>query len=324
MANRGEARRSPIRYRPPQPSLRVRTSGQALQLGGDAYFALLTWPFWRFGAAVAVFVLVVNSLFAWVYMLDPAGVSNARPGSFEDAFFFSVQTFATIGYGTMAPQTRFAHVVVTIEAILGILSVGSLAGIAFARLSRPTARVLFSDKLVIRPRDGVPHLQLRLANWRTNLIVEANLRLFLLLPERTAEGEVMRTPRELELVRASTPVFFLTWTAMHAIRQTSPLYGADAVERLRADGAQLFAMLTGYDQTMGQTVHAYREYKLEDILPDARFVDVVELREDGTRHIDFARFHDVELLDPAREASGTRSAMGAPTEPDDPLRSRAS
>ncbi|MFX5476654.1 ion channel, partial [Acinetobacter baumannii] len=85
-------------------------------------------------------------------------------------------TLATIGYGTMAPQTRYAHVVVTIESILGVLAVGSLAGIAFARLSRPKSRVLFTDKMVIRPRNGVPHLQIRVANWRTNLIIEANVR----------------------------------------------------------------------------------------------------------------------------------------------------
>jgi inward rectifier potassium channel len=294
-----EPRPRPIRYRPSESLGRVHTSGQASRIGGDAYFALLTTPFWRFCLVVALFVLAINSLFAWVYLLDPGGITNTRVGSFEDAFFFSVQTFATIGYGTMAPQTRFAHVVVTLESILGILSVGSLAGIAFARLSRPEARVLFSDKLVVRPRNGLPHLQIRLANWRTNLIVEASLRLFVLVPERTAEGEVLRTPLELKLVRGSTPVFFLTWTAMHAIDETSPFFGPDAQERLRAAGAQLFAMLTGYDQTLGQMAYAYREYKFDDIVQGARFVDVVEVRPDGARHLDFSRFHETEPLNEA-------------------------
>ncbi|MEO6420751.1 MAG: ion channel, partial [Polyangiaceae bacterium] len=104
-----------------------------------------------------------NTLFALIYLLDPGGISNARPGSFEDAFFFSVQTLATIGYGTMAPQTTFTHVLVTVESILGVIAVGSLAGVAFARLSRPQARVLFTNKIVIRKRNGVPHLQVRVA-----------------------------------------------------------------------------------------------------------------------------------------------------------------
>jgi hypothetical protein len=125
---------------------------------GDVYFALLTVPFWRFCAIVAGLVLLINAVFAWVYMLNPGGISNARPGSFEDAFFFSVQTLATIGYGTMAPQTRFAHVVVTIESMLGIIAVGSLAGISFARLSRPKALVLFSSKAVVRRTQRRPSL----------------------------------------------------------------------------------------------------------------------------------------------------------------------
>ena len=292
--------RPSIRYDPKRsgwPTVRAR--GQVRELGGDVYFALVTRPFWQFVVVVGVLVLVINTLFALGYLLDPGGISNARPGSFEDAFFFSVQTLATIGYGTMAPQTRFTHVLVTVEAILGVIAVGSLAGIAFARLSRPQARVLFSNKLVIRNRNGVPHLQLRLANWRTNLVVEANLRVYLLVAEKTTEGEITRVPLDLKLVRDSAPVFFLTWTAMHAIDDRSPLYGDDAFERLRASGTQLFVMLTGYDQTLGQNVHASASYKLDDIVRNARFADVLESDADGTRLLDFSRFHDVEV-DPPR------------------------
>jgi inward rectifier potassium channel len=291
--------RKSIRYpRGGQPLLKIRARGQAFRLGGDAYFALLTTPWWRFCAIVALFVLVINSLFAQIYLLDPGGVSNVPDGSFLEAFFFSVQTFATIGYGTMAPQTTFAHVVVTIESILGIIVVGSLAGISFARLARPQTRVLFSDKMVIRPRNGVPHLQLRLANWRTNLIVEAHLRVFLLIPEKTQEGEIMRTPVEVKLLRSSSPVFFLTWTAMHCIDQASPFYEPDAFERLRESGAQLFVMMNGYDQSVGQPTYSHREYKFDDIVLNARFADVIEVSGDGTRILDFAKFHDVEPLGP--------------------------
>jgi inward rectifier potassium channel len=290
----------PIRYRARTPTFSNRViRGQAFELGGDAYFALLTRPWWQFCVAVSLYLLVINAVFAGLYMLDPGGVTNTRPGSFEDAFFFSVQTLATIGYGTMAPISRYSHIVVTVESVLGILAVGSFAGIAFARLSRPTARVLFSEKIVIRPRDGVPHLQLRIANWRTNLIIEATLRVYVLATQRTTEGEVLRTPLELKLVRSSNPVFFLTWTAMHAIDESSPFFGDGAMARLAADKTPIYASLTGYDQTMGQTVHAYAEYALADIVPNARFADVVSVRPDGTRELDFSRFHDVELLKPS-------------------------
>jgi inward rectifier potassium channel len=286
-----------IRYRSRTPTFtNLVIRGQAFAFAGDAYFALLTRPWWLFATAIGVYVLVINALFAFVYMLDPGGISNVRPGSFEDSFFFSVQTLATIGYGTMAPISRFAHVVVTIESVLGILAVGSFAGVAFARLSRPTARVLFSEKMVIRPRNGVPTLQFRIANWRTNLIIEAHLRVYILSVQRTLEGETLRAPVELKLVRETNPVFFLTWTAMHPIDEASPLFGDGVLERLRAEATPVYASLTGYDQTLGQTVHAYSEYSLHDIVPNSRFVDVVTIHADGRRELDFSRFHDVEPL----------------------------
>lgn len=286
-----------IHYRTSPGFSEVHSRGQARELGGDMYFAFLTWPLWQFALVVATMVLVVNAMFAGFYLLEPGGISNAREGSFEDAFFFSVQTLATIGYGTMAPQTRFAHVIVTIESILGVLAVGSLAGVAFARLSRPKSRVLFSDKMVVRARNGIPHLQLRVANWRTNLIVEASVHVFLLRSERTTEGETSRVPRDLALVRSANPVFFLTWTIMHAIDESSPFFGPDAIERLRAEGVQIYVSLTGYDQTLGQNVHAYWEYKLDDIVQNARFADVLTATGGRTREIDFGKFHDVVPLD---------------------------
>jgi inward rectifier potassium channel len=290
----------PIRYRSRNPDATiVKIRGQAFQIGGDLYFALLTRPLWQFCLLVAAAVLTVNAVFAELYVLDPGGISNARAGSFEDAFFFSVQTLATIGYGSMAPMTRYAHTVVTIESILGILAVGSLAGVSFARLSRPKARVLFSDRIVVRPRNGVPHMQFRIANWRTNLIVEAGLKVYLLMAQRTTEGEVQRVPVELKLVRPFSPVFFLTWTVMHAVDETSPFFGEDAIAKLKSSGAELFASLTGYDQTLGQIVHAYTEYKLDEIVHNAKFADIVTLHPDGRRELDFSRFHEVVPLESA-------------------------
>jgi inward rectifier potassium channel len=288
----------PIRYTAKAATVAtVRTRGQAFELGGDLYFGLLTRPLWQFCLVVAGGILALNALFACLYVADPGGISNARPGSFEDAFFFSVQTLATIGYGAMAPQTFYTHVIVTFEAILGTLALGAVAGVSFARLSRPKARVLFSDRLVVRKRNGVPHLQIRAANWRTNLITEANLRVYLLVTEKTEEGEVIRKPLELALLRASSPFFFLTWTAMHRIDEASPFFGGpEALEKLRASGAQLYASLTGYDQVLGQMVHAYREFKLSDVVHDAKFADVMTTRADGTRELDFTRFHEVEPL----------------------------
>jgi inward rectifier potassium channel len=276
---------------------RIRAIGLERAPHKDLYHFVLaqSWP--RFFLLTALTFLVTNLCFATLYWAVPGSVSNARPGSFEDAFYFSVQTLATIGYGGMAPATRYAHVVVTLEAFMGVLAVALITGITFTRFARPSARVLFANRVVISPRDGVPHLMFRMANWRRNRIVEARLGVVLLVTERTREGEVLRRQIDLPLVRDRTGVFFLTWTAMHRIDESSPFNGPDALARLRAQGAELFLSLTGLDETIGQTIHARRQYSLDDIVTNARFADVLSDDPNGTRVIDFRRFHDIVPVD---------------------------
>jgi inward rectifier potassium channel len=267
----------------------------------DVYHFVLgrSWP--TFFLLVALIFGLTNLLFAWLFLLVPGSVANARPGSFEDAFYFSVQTLATIGYGGMVPATRYAHIVVALEALTGILMVALITGITFTRFARVSARVLFSNKVVISPRNGVPHLMFRMANWRRNRIVEARLSVVLLVTETTREGDTMRRQIDLPLVRDRTNVFFLTWSAMHLIDDKSPFYGPDALTRLRGQQAEFYLGLTGLDETIGQTIHVRRQYTLDDIVPGARFADVLSLREDGTRVIDYRKFHDVVPLGPVAD-----------------------
>jgi len=259
----------------------------------DIYHFILgrTWPV--FFLLVAVVFILTNMLFAWLYLAEPGSIANARPGSFEDALNFSVQTLATIGYGGMSPASRYGHVIVFIEAIVGILMVALITGITFTRFARPSARVLFSEKVVISPRDGIPHVMFRMANWRRNRIVEARLSAVLLVTERTREGDVMRKQIDLPLVRSKTNVFFLTWSAMHLVDEKSPFYGPDALERLRLQQAELYLGLTGLDETIGQTIHVRKQYRLDDVVPNARFADVLSTDESGRRIIDYRKFHDV-------------------------------
>ncbi|HEX3901562.1 MAG TPA: ion channel [Polyangia bacterium] len=262
----------------------------------DVYHFVLgrTWP--SFFLLVALVFILTNMLFAWLYLAEPGSITNARPGSFEDALNFSVQTLATIGYGGMSPASRYGHVIVALEAIVGILMVALITGITFTRFARPTARVLFSNKVVLSPRDGVPHVMFRMANWRRNRIVEARLSAVLLVTERTREGDVMRKQIDLPLVRSKTNVFFLTWSAMHLVDEESPFYGPDALERLRVQQAELYLGLTGFDETIGQTIYVRKQYTLDDIVSDARFADVLSTDENGTRIIDYRKFHDVVPL----------------------------
>lgn len=285
----------------PEPKPRfpsVKRVGQRFAPQDDVYHFILSLPWWQYLLLVVGAFLLVNVFFAGVYALLPGSIAHAAPGSIEDGFYFSVQTLATIGYGGMYPLTRIAHMVVTFEALVGMLFVAVITGLTYARFARPTARVLFSEKMCVTPRNGVPHLCIRMANWRNNSIVEASLTAMVLINEVTLEGEQMRRPVTLPLVRDKSSVFILSWTAMHPITESSPLYGDDALERLRAANAEFFFNLTGLDETISQTVHARYSYALDDIVWNARFADVVSALPDGSRQIDYTLFHDTVPLDP--------------------------
>lgn len=279
---------------------RVIARGQRRHPFEDLYHFVLRCEWWQFFAIVSVMYFLANALFAVVYLLAPGAIANVRPGSFGDAFFFSVQTMATIGYGVMAPVSRFGHVVVSIEALVGTFAAALMTGVTFAKFARPTARIIFSRAAVICPRDGVPHLMFRMANWRLNQILEARLSVSLLVSERSREGDVIRRPRSLKLVRDQTPMFSLSWTVMHAIDADSPLAAPGALEALQRDNAIFILTLRGVDETLSTEVIARHTYAMRDVVPDARFCDVLTMTEDGTRVLDFERFHDTEPLPDAR------------------------
>ncbi len=273
----------------------IRSRGQQVTFLDDIYHRVLGMPWWTFFASVVAGWLGANLVFAVLYALVPGCVANAS--GFEEAFYFSVQTLATIGYGGMAPATRYGHLVVVVEALFGTVGVALVAGVTFAKFARPTARVLFGEKVVVHLRNGVPHMVFRLANWRGNMVVEGQLRVILLILEKTREGDVIRMPRELPLVRDRTALFALTWVPMHRIDEGSPFWGGEgALERLREQRAELYLAFTGLDETIGQPIHARHMYRLGDIVWNARHVDVLTIEDDGSRTIDYSLFHDVEVL----------------------------
>ena len=297
---------------PPQPSVHpppsLKSSGRpsgataraVVRVGrrritGDLYHFFMLAPWRQVLLAIALVYLGLNSIFACVYLADAGGIVGARPGSFADAFFFSVQTFSTIGYGVMAPRTLFASGVVTLEAFVGLLTVAMATGVMFSKFSRPTARVLFSDSMVVATRAGQPTLMVRMANERSNDILEASFRVTVLLPEVSPEGETMRRLYDLKLVRNDTPIFGITFTALHVIDTTSPLAGRTA-ESLEREQARFIVTLTGLDGTTGQTIHARHMYEASQVIHNARFVDVLSGAPDGRLLIDYTKFHDVERI----------------------------
>jgi inward rectifier potassium channel len=259
----------------------------------DVYHSLLVAT-WRrlFGLVLAAY-LGANLLFALGYLWIGDGIEEARPGSFMDAFFFSVQTMATIGYGKMAPRGLAANLLVTVEALVGLLGLAIVTGLVFAKFSRPTARVIFSRNALMTTFDGVPSLLFRMANERGNQIAEAQAHLVLLRTERTPEGEEVRRMHDLPLHRSHSAFFAFTWLVVHPITPASPLHGETA-RSLREKGVDLVASVTGLDETLAQTIHARHAWSPQEILWDHRFVDVLSRLPDGRQAIDYRRFHDVE------------------------------
>ena len=264
---------------------------------GDFYHRAvrMTWP--RFLVLLAGGFLAVNVLFGLLYMAGPNTIEGARADSFGDHFFFSVQTLATIGYGAMFPRTTYGHVLVTLEAMIGLFGIGITAALAFARFSLPRSRVRFSSVAVITNFDGVPTLMLRAANERSNSIIAARVQVSLLRQETTKEGISIRRFYDLALSRSETPIFSLSWLIMHPITPASPFHEVTE-EGLEECEFALLASITGLDETLSQTLHARQSYFNTDIRVNHRFRDLLQVSESGDRMLDLRRMDDTEPVAP--------------------------
>jgi inward rectifier potassium channel len=216
---------------------------------------------------------------------------------------------ATIGYGKMTPVTLLAHLLVSIEALCGLLGFAVVTGLIFAKFSRPSARVRFSQYAVVAPRDGVPSLMFRIVNVRANQIVEAQLHVVFARLERTLEGEEIRRFYDLELTRNRNAIFAFSWTAVHPIVPGSPLYG-ESPQSLTESMAWLVVSLTGLDETLSQTVHSRIYYGDQEIRWGARLADIMLRMADGSYAIDMGKFDDIEPVSlPGWDTGPARAAL---------------
>lgn len=278
-----------VRRRKRGPAVEIITERRDWRL--DFYHRALTISWTSLFGFLALGYLVFNLVFAALFLLQNGAIVNAQPGSFADAFFFSVQTMATIGYGEMRPATFYANSLVAAEVLLGMTGLAVASGLVFARFSRPTARVMFSKVAVVAPYNGTPCLMFRAANQRRNQILEATATVMMLRDEVSEEGMEMRRFHDMTVARPRTPMFALTWTVMHTIDEQSPLFG-QTQESLMRDHAEVIINIVGIDETASQTVHARQSYGADAILWNRRFVDILDRNENGDNSIDYRRFHD--------------------------------
>ncbi|HEY7214057.1 MAG TPA: ion channel [Thermoanaerobaculia bacterium] len=265
------------------------------------YLLTTSWP--RFLGLIVLFYLVTNLVFGLAYFACGPGQiagSNATQlhSQFLEDFFFSVQTFATIGYGGMHPVGLAANLLVTLESLVGLLGFALATGILFARFSQPTAKILFSRNAIIAPYRGITAFEFRIANARANELIQVEARVLLSRFKRDGSGN--REFVNLKLERNQVVFFPLAWTIVHPIDEESPLWGATQ-EDLKDWDAEFLVLLSGIDETFSQTVHTRSSYKASEIVCGARFADLFnEPKRDGTLSIDVGRLHQIEkALPPA-------------------------
>jgi inward rectifier potassium channel len=263
----------------------------------DAYQWLLglTWP--QFAAFVATVYVVLNLIFAALFMIGGNSIAGLRPGSFLDSFFFSVQTLATVGYGHWYPQTLYGHIVTTIEIMSGVFLLAVMTGLIFVRFSRPIARILFSKSAVIAPLNGRPTLMVRIGNMRHHSLVETEFRIMLHRDEPLVEGGDFRYFYNLKLQFDRLALFPAALTLRHVIDEQSPLFGATP-ETLESARAILVVSVVGIDPVILASVQTQQDYLWRDIQFGQRFVEMYTPSGDGQLTVDYGRIHDTEPAPP--------------------------
>ena len=276
----------------------------------DTYHLILTlsWP--GFAAVIFGIYFLINLIFAALYMLRPHAIAEMSPGSFSDAFFFSVETLATVGYGHMYPETLYGHLIAMLEIMTGMFGLAVITGLIFVRFSRPTARIQFSKVAVISPFDGIPNLMIRVANLRHQAMVEPEFRMIALRSTITAEGEEMRRFRSLKLDFDRLIAFPTVLTVRHQIDETSPLFGLTPKDFQQQD-IRIFASIVGVDTVIVAPVQSFGIYNWEQIEWNRRFVEIYEQNEEGEWTVDYGRIDETEGVPPIQNLAEDQEEQGA-------------
>jgi inward rectifier potassium channel len=294
------ARESRERLLNPDGSFNVTRSGLGQLTSINLYHWLLFMSWTRFLGLILLLYFLSNIFFGLMYASIGAGAivdTSSMPFSnvFIRCFFFSVQTFATIGYGTIHPVGLVPNLLVTIESYYSLLANALITGVVFARFSRPTARVLFSKVAVVAPYRGITGFMFRLVNARSNQLIEVEAKvLFARLVNK--DGSMVRIFDMLELERRKVTFFPLAWTVVHPIDEKSPLYGVTEEDLYRSD-AEFLILLSAIDETFAQTVHARSSYKPQEIMWSAKFTNIYKPVDSGdTISIDIRKLSAIEKV----------------------------
>ncbi|MEM7367934.1 MAG: ion channel [Bacteroidota bacterium] len=288
-------------------SFNVRRTGTNWWALLHPYQFLILLPWWKFWIVVFISYLLINSGFAFLYMM--AGIENltgapmgedgaevAFGTKFAYAFFFSVQTITTVGYGSISPTGMLVNVISAFEAMVGLLGFAFASGIMYGRFSRASAKISFSENLLLAPyhKTGGNALMFRIVNRRKNQMIELELG-FVLLYYKMVDGKIRRQFFQLKLERDKVAVFPITWTIVHPIDEDSPLWKKD-ISFLMDSEAELLVNLKGYDDTFDKVVHIRYSYKYKDLVTGARFKPAYYHDEDGMIVLEIDKLGDYETV----------------------------
>jgi inward rectifier potassium channel len=266
----------------------------------NVYHELLTMSWWKFNAIIVLLYLVINLVFASLYVLigveHLAGIdSRSMMARFMDAFFFSTQTFTTVGYGRINPIGFRANTLAALESLTGLLAFALATGMLYGRFSRPVAKILYSKVAVIAPYQGGTGFMFRTANERINQLIEVECIVNLSLLQ-SVNGKMVRQFYELELERSKVIFFHLSWTVVHPITESSPLFGMSEADLKKSD-AEFFILVKGFDDSFSQTVHSRTSYKSEEVRHNAKFSKIISIAESGKAAVDLHRIHEIEPVE---------------------------
>ena len=262
----------------------------------DPYHFALTLSWGEFFVVLIGVYLGINTLFALLYFVAPGSIANLTPDSPIDAFFFSVETLATVGYGFMAPATRYGHLVATVEIFVGMIFTATMTGLFFVRFSKPKAKILFAARPVITHRGPHPVLMIRVGNGRANALSDAQARVTAFIVGKGPDGHNFRRALDLKLQRADLPFFPMTWTLIHELDATSPLHGL-TVESAATGGLRMLLSIEARDPSLGAQVYAARGYRAEHIAFGMRYADAITWDGDNNTVADMRKIGEIEAED---------------------------
>lgn len=295
----GKASESRTRLLNADGSFNIERRGISFFKSLNLYNQLLTMSWWKFNAIVILLYLIVNLAFAAMYVLIGVDHLTGVDGKssiekFMEAFFFSTQTFTTVGYGRINPVGLGANTLSALESLTGLLAFALATGMLYGRFSRPIAKIIYSKVAVIGPYQGQTGFMFRTANERVNQLLEVECIVNLSLSQMVG-GRMVRQFYELELERSKVIFFHLSWTIVHPITETSPLFGMTEAD-LKTSDAEFYILLKGFDDSFSQTVHSRTSYKPEEIAFNKKFANIISIAESGKAAVELHRIHEIEPI----------------------------